>query len=307
MSFSRGLARLFLVIFVVTPCLSVSGASKSSSIMPKTRTITIQPITHDVIDIRPGGLVKIIFPWVLNEDDDELPYFGRLATDNVFALEKKAGQNVLVLYYKNISPNLEGEMVDLTVSTRGYHFTFTVRANFDPRKHYSNIVLKLTEADKIELLDREKKRFLDQLAQERSRLIEEIDARAEQRALRLIGELSDSDPDVSRIKEENELTFSNGDRAIAFVNVARHWDKFTVFEFEIENDSEKTPLYVQSVQLFEVNDGGGKKPINVVHDLSPKLAPNEIAKGTFATLAKVPEENVLLEVTTDRGNIEVSW
>ena len=297
---------LCLLIGGYSPWVAMA-APDASLFMPKTREIEIKTITQDVIDVRPGGAVKIIFPWVLSENDDELPYMAKMATDNVFAFEAKEGQNVIIVYYKNFSDAFENEVVDLTVSTHGYHFTFAIRANFNPKDYYSNVVLKMSDAEMLALLDREKKKYMAYLAQERQKMLEELDLRAHQKALALVGELSNDDPEETRIKEESELELANGDKITAYVDVAKHYGEFSVFNFEVENDSEYSPVYIKNVELFKLDESGVKVPVRAVFNLPPKIPVGGVEAGTLSTLEDLPLTNMVLAVTTDKGPLEVSW
>ncbi len=296
---------LFFALFTV-PSLAVTSTDPLS---PKTRTIEIKPVTEAVIDVLPGRAVQFIFPWVLDDDDENLPFMYTLSNDVYFNKPiVKKGQNVLAVTYKTITKKMDGEVTDLLISSHGYHFSFTLKANFKPSKHYSTIVLKLSDSERLALIDNEYKKVREQLIAEKARLESEINDRASLQALALVGGLSLKDPDSTGVKEEKAVTLPNGDKVVGYVDGYDNFGSFTNFRVELDNDS-KSPVYIKDVLLGSKDNSGNKKLFPSAFLFPPKLKPGEVVKGTVSTLNFIENDdgdNFVL-FSTDQGDIEVDF
>ncbi len=292
-------------------CLLASLASfnmyATDLLSPKTRVIPISPITESIIDVLPGRAVKFIFPWILDDDGGEIPFLVTMSNDVYFNEPVvKPGHNVLVMTYKHIDENMHGEVTDLLISSRGYHFSFTLRANFKPSLHYSTVVLEMTEADKILLLDSEIAKVHGILIEERARLEADLDNRAKSMALGLVGGLSTRKPKSTAVKEEVEKEFANGDAIVAYVDRFENFSVFTNFVFEVENETNK-PIYIKDVRIAASDVEGNKTIMPSSFAVNSKLAPGKVAHGTVSTVDFVRDDDIdnVLIVSTDKGDIEV--
>jgi len=297
-----------ILLFLLAIVSQISHASSlNETFMPKTRPIMIKAITQEVINITPGRSVKIIFPWVLDKSDSSLPYYARLSSDNIFQMEEKEGQNSILLYTKAIAKNLQGEYTELSVSSHGYHFTFTIIADFNYKRHYSNIVLKLSDAEKMRLLEDEKQRFTESLKNERKEMMKEIDSRAEILALKKVGELSKGSNSSTNIKEETIKEFDNGDELVLYINKISQYGSFSILSVEIENRSSVKPIYLEDIKLLNTIEGGTNKLIHTASDLPPKLQVRQTFEAVVVTKEPIPDASMSLQLTTDRGSAEVTW
>ncbi len=300
--------RLFTIIFLIFTW-STPFAATNDVLHPKTRTINISGITEAIIDVLPGRAVKFIFPWVLDDDGGELPFLVTMSNDAYFNQPiVKPGHNVMVMTYKKIDRDMDGEITDLLVSSRGYHFSFTLKANFKPSDHYSTVVLKISERDKLLLIDKEIAKVNEILLKERAKIESEVDERAKVHALALVGGLSTDDPDTTAVKEESVLKLKNGDQIVGYVDGYDNFGSFVNFRFELENDSNKA-TYIQSVRLAKIDASGTKTFFPSSYLVDPKLASGKTIKGTLSMIDFEPEDgfdNALI-ISTDQGSVEITF
>jgi len=307
MRLSKLISLLVILFLSVTHANYAFSVDLDKELKPKNRAVTIKPITLGVINITPGRSVKIIFPWVLDESDSAMPYYGRLSSDALFKMEIKEGQNTILLYTDKVASNLQGEVTELAVSSRGFHFTFTLIADFNYKKHYSNIILKLGDKERMALLEDEKKRYLKALEDERQTMLKEIETKAQVIALKKVGELSQGSSSSSNVKEEKKVTFDNGDELVLYVDEVAQYGSFSIISIEIDNKSSVKALYLQDMKLLNIVKGGSNQLIYTGADIPPKLNPNQLIKTVVVTNEKIPDDDLSLLLITNRGNVEVQW
>ncbi len=296
-----------LIIILAVLGWSNTFAASTDILHPKTRSIKITAITEAIIDVLPGRAVKFIFPWVLDDDGGELPFLVTMSNDAYFNQPiVKPGHNVLVMTYKTITRGMDGEVTDLLVSSRGYHFSFTLRANFQPTKHFSTVILEIDKATKLLLIDKELEKVNAVLIKEKARLESQVEERAKVHALALVGGLSTDDPDTTAVKEESEIKLPNGDKIIAYLDGYDNFGSFVNFRFEIENETNK-PTYIESVELAKVDEDGNKTIFPSSYLIKPKLGIGKTVHGTISMVDFKREDgfdNALI-ISTDQGDVEV--
>ncbi|MCP4494117.1 MAG: hypothetical protein GY820_43465 [Gammaproteobacteria bacterium] len=302
------ISKYFIFALLLFASLAAFNVHTDSDLLsPKTRVVQIKPITESIIDVLPGRAVKFIFPWILDDDGGEIPFLVTMSNDVYFNKPVvKPGHNVLVMTYKHIDKNMHGEVTDLLISSRGYHFSFTLKANFKPSLHYSTVLLEMAEADKILLLDKELEKVHNILIEERARLEADLDNRAKGLALGLVGGLSIKNPVSTAVKEEAEKMLTNGDAIIAYVDRFDNFGVFTNFVFEVENETNKS-IYIKDVRIASSDESGNKTMLPSTFLVDPKLAPDKTALGTVSTVDFFRDSNIdnVLIVSTDQGDIEV--
>lgn len=300
------LSRWILALWVV---FAASGAYALDGDLPKEKIVEINsPVTKLVVDILPGRGVKCIFPWVLDENSAELPYTGILTNNRTFEQFREEGQNYIVYKIKAADMSSEGELGDAFVNVAGFHFSMTLRVNFSRKAHYSTIIYKLSEANKLDLIEKAIKRRQEALIKEYRLKEEELDQRAEKMALKLVGRLATSDRDTSNIKEEQSLKLSNGDRIVFYADRIISYGAIHVIPIEVKNDSGLESLYLKNISLEKLVDGGSY-PLISEFEMPPKLAPDETGKGFIVTNDSrvLSSEDAKMTLFCDRGKVELQW
>jgi hypothetical protein len=300
-----------LLLFCVL--LSVAGTSygldRSRQVdAPKRRAVEIKPITELVVDVLPTRGVKFIFPWVLDEESDELPFDYRVIDGDSFDLITTPGQNHFTVNVKH-ADEVEGRVTDLFVNTGGYHFTITLRVNYSRAAHYSSVVFELGDEARMALINDAIRKRTEVLQREFERKEQDLDKRAERLALKYVGYLAQDDYDEQNIREEGETELNNGDVISLYVDKVMRFGKFAVVVFEIENESKLEALYIQDIRLFVMDSQGQYRPSEIFHETKPKVQKNETVKGFMVTtdLRIIDDVNAKATLMTDRGNVEVEW
>jgi len=296
---------LFLVCFWAFAVFAVDRD------MPKTRRIKISSgITEVVLDIYPTLGVKCIFPWVLSENSKELPYTGKLINSSLFAMNRLDGQNYVLFNIAVQGGNIENAMSDAFINVAGYHIVFRLRATLDDRKHYSSVVFDLGEAEKLDLIERSIQRRMIALRKDFELKEKELDKRANMLALKLVGRMSLSKPKKHRIKTENVLKLSNGDKIIFYCETIYDYGTIFVIPIEIENKSGMLPLYIQNVGLEKYDKADTSFPIISEFEVEDiKLSNNKFTSGFVVTEDSrlIKNGDTKCTVFTDRGNVVVEW
>jgi hypothetical protein len=118
------------------------------------------------------------------------------------------------------------------------------------------------------------------------------------------------EPDEVRIKEEAVLELKNGDETVLFVNHALIYPEYTIFSFEIENDSAINHVVIRDAKLFAIDNKGGQKiALDTAKQIPKRVEPRGSATGIIvvdnATLDR--NKRLTLEVLTDGGSVRAIW
>ena len=302
---------MYKLIILLVFFLSTDGIAKSVDIdKPKERVIEIDSNTREIIDILPGRGVKLIFPWVLDEESEELPYTLVIPNGNVFGTHRDPGQNSITVYIKVQDTNIEGEVTDLFINVAGYHFNLTLRANFYKKKHYSTIIFKMNNSDKLELIERMLSRHRRSLENEFKMKEADLDKKADRLALKKIGGLALNDYDEESIKEDGTLVLSNDDEINFYVDKFIDYRTFIVFPVEVRNDTNSS-IYIEGVSLSLLRDTNSKyiEPVIVEYELPPKINKGDVATGYLVTndLRVLNSPETYITLLTNKGKVEVKW
>lgn len=296
-------------ILVVLMILAAANARAFDGDLPKEKVIEIKsPVTKLVVDILPGRGVKCIFPWVLDEHSAELPYTGLLTNNNTFEQFREEGQNFIVYKLKAADINSEGELGDAFVNVAGFHFNMTLRVNFSRKAHYSTIIYKLSEGDRLDLIENAIKRRQESLVREYQLKEQELDQRAEKLALKLVGRLAISKRKTSNIKEEQSLELANGDEVVFYADRIISYGDIHVIPIEVKNDSGIRPLYINNISLEKFIDEGSF-PLISEFEIPTKLGPDETGKGFIVTNDErvLGSEDAKMTLFSDKGRVELQW
>lgn len=276
---------------------------------PQARPLKIAANTSDVINVAFGRSVKIIFPWILDNYYEEIPYSAYIADTSVFNYEHIDGQNYLTIYYSGKGADFTGEKVDLFVNIAGYHFSFLLNAISDCKRHYSTITLELGDADKLMILSKEKAKIRKVLRDDFKKKEDELDKRAEKMALKYAGKLAFSKPDTTTVREEKVLELSGGDELILYVDSVASYDNINVLPIELEYSASKGKVEINNIALFKVSNNQAKKPLYIEYELPSFVRADQTINGYAVTndLHFESAGDTELVISTDNGEVTLVW
>lgn len=296
------ITKLFHFIILIS-CFNFASAASSL----KTCNVDIHAITEKEISIYPSRSTKLIFPWVLDENSETFPFFSNISSNLLFDLKNPKNQNSLVVFTKIIDPNYDGELHDLHISSGGYHFSLALKYDFRPKNHCSTIRFILSDKERLLLVEEEIKKATKSIDRLKDKLYSEAQEKAESEALNIVGQLALSDPDRSNIYESNSLSIANGDKITLNINKSINYGKFTVFTFDIENDSSLSPLYIQSMAVSNLQNNNLSE-IKSGLTIKKKIQAGDEQEGVITVNNKsLKKGNILFKLITDKGEVSVKW
>lgn len=299
---------LLILILVLSVAADAAPKTPKDADYPKTRRELVQDnVTQLVIDILPGRGVKVIFPWVLDRESSELPFKSWLISDAVFEQETPESQNYIIYRIKAIDPGIEGEVTDAFINAQGFHFNFTLRANFNRRDHYSTVIFDLSDAKKLELIERAVQRRQIALAREFSKKEQELDERAKRLSLKLVARTVMGKSKSKGIYETGKLKLSSGDKIIFRAGKLTSHGDIHILKIEVENDSKLEPVYINGIALEKTS--GDKSPLMSEFELPKKVGLDETVEGFVVTQDSrvLNGDDSKMTLFTDKGNVELLW
>lgn len=299
------MSKTFLFFILLFPAIC---QAQQDVLHPKTREIQIEKITEDIINVVPGRSVKIIFPWILSEENGFPSHKISLSNDNVFSYEYTPGMNFILVIIQNLDLSIEGEVADLAVSTNGYHFTFLLRANFRPSLHYSSIVLKATEAMRLQMIDDEVRRLRESFEVKRQELEASLDERAKIQAMNIIANLAVERPHKKNIKEDMTFEAKDGNKVGIYIDEALRYGEFTIYKLEINNKRNAGPLLITNMSVSSSIGGAMDTPLQNF-DVPRRIESGETVRATISTLNDkfMQSQKSAMVFETNLGPIEVKW
>jgi len=298
---------VLLSIFNYTAVMAMSVSDimnmvpPDNKVMPCVRKIPITQITRAVIPIEPFRGVNFIFPFKLENANT----LYSLSSDKLWDYNRANGLNIFNVFYKSFNSSDWGKVNDLSIAVNDYNFSLTLKA--EPGRHCSNIVFTLSEEEKKKLVDGETKEYLTALDIEYELKVRSLDVEAERRALKIVGALVSANVNTTRIHEEKTIELPNGDEIIVYVDEILGYGKFSVLKIEIENESNVNPLYIKTVEVFTLSDNKKRERVEGATGFDKKMSVNSAQYTNFTTREGLPETGAVLVVTTDLGELEVTW
>lgn len=300
------MVRFCCLILLCLPLLVFADAK------PRTKTVTLGEFTKLTLDIVPDLGTRFVFPFVLDEESDYVPFTSKI-TNPVFVSTREKGRHFFVITLP--SPKEGGKMPhylgNLFVNVAGYNITILLRSTNKTSQHYTDVVFELGDRDRQRLIQDSVEKQMAVVKAEYLQKEKDLDKRAHAIALRQLGKLVLDGGDTDRVAEDKEFELSDGSQAILEVNKLHKYDGFRIFSYEFAYDgvSDK-PLNILDVQLF-----GRKKQDEVdelipsVYSMSRRLASGDSTKGYITT--DFPDLNVYqsfqIAVSTNRGNLVMNW
>lgn len=298
--------RRYLVIFGI---LMVSTPAWSA---PSIMEVTLKPHTTFTVYIVPDLGTRFVFPFVLDEGDEYVPFTLNI-TNESFQHDRKEGRNSFVV---TIPPPKDGsrppiQYSNLFVTVAGYEISVELRSTTDLTKHKSDIVFKLSPEKREELIQHAVAQRTKALEREYKERSDALDKQVDKRALSKVGALALTSPTSVRIKEEGQLTLDNGDKVTVFLDNALTYGPYTLFLFNIDNRGYTAPIDILDAKLFAVDSNTKQStPIDGAPDIPPRVLPRTEGKGVVTVMkAQLPTDDkaLQLQLLTNKGAVQLQW
>jgi len=288
------------VVIALVLCLHTAEAA------PRVKNYTLQNHTTLVVNIVPNLGTRFVFPFVLDESDEYVPFTAEL-TNPAFKYKRDPGRNSFVV---TIPPQgSTGQTANLYVTVAGYLITIELRVSSEQESYFSDINFELGNAERENLIQLGIKQRTKALEAEYKKKFDELNAASEKKAISLVGVLALTEPKVHRIKEESKIALTNGDNLVLYVDEALTYGAYTIFTFELSTDGDRG-LSILDTKLFSIDpDSKKERPVDAAKDVPDHLSPGVIIHGVITTLDATlnPKEYLKLQVLTSKGAVEAKW
>lgn len=277
---------------------------------PRNRNIVLKKHTTLTVEIVPDLGTRFLFPFVLDEQDEYVPFTLNITNPN-FVSKREPKRNSFVV---TIPPEKvvrgTSQYGSLFVTVAGYEISVELRTTNDLNRHYSDVTFELGAAERENLIQQGIAQRTQTLEAEYRKKMDDLEKIADLKAIARVGTITLRRPSVKRVKEESRLTLKNGDRITLFVDEAITYDPYTIFTVELDSDSNTQGLTILGTKLFGVDpDSKQLRPIESGNEIPLRIQPRETAKGALTVLASSlnPKELLKLVIQTDKGEISAQW
>lgn len=269
-------------------------------VKPCEKHYNLSAITRIVVPMTPFRGVNLIFPYPLHDNKTLVS----LSSNLTWKAERAKGGNIIPVNFTAFANNW-GEMNDLTISTGDHVVSVGLVADPNVMNHCTNIVLDLSPEELERIKNGRKEAYKQELDAEYQERLSKLDQEIDNKALALVGSLAQEELDISKVHEANSLVLRNGDEIELYVENIQHYGRFSVVKAEMENDAEKTPVYIKSVKVMMDDDEALE--IEGHAEFTDKVKPGGIQEIMFVSLKEIPSSKVRMVAETDKGTVEVKW
>lgn len=298
-----------ILLFLLGVCFVSAHAE------PRIKTVTLQGHTTLTLDIdQDGGGTRFSFPFVLDEQDDNVP-FTLAMTNPAFAdsysAKKLEGRNSFVVTLPATTNNASAPQRGvLFLNVAGYEITVELHSTHDASKTFADIVFALSDSARETLIQKAIAQRSQVLERDYQNKLSGVNTLADQRALAKIGQLAMSEPVTQKIKEEGTLKTDSGEVQV-YVEKSVTYGPYTILVFEIDNRSSTHTLTLQGAKVFAIDTKThSSKPIEGGEQLPQPILPRNDGHGALTVMtAAIPTElhSLQLQLATDVGNVQVQW
>jgi hypothetical protein len=288
-------------------CVVLLLISVAANAEPRSREVTLKKRTELTAYIVPDLGTRFTFPFILDEQDAYVPFTLDI-TNKAFVSKREPGRNYFVV---TAPTRADGMMLgNVFITIAGYEISVELRTTTELSKHYSDVVFKLSNEDREELIQQGVRQRTAALTAEYKKKFEDLDKAAEYKAIAHVARMSMKKPSNSRIKEDGKLKLPNGDSIKLYVDQAVYYDQYTVILFSIQADSDMKGVGILDVRLFEVDvDGKQVRPLETYKEVPARLQARDEANGAVSMITTKfnPKNRLRLQLVTDKGNVEAEW
>jgi hypothetical protein len=285
--------------------------SSTSSAKPNHLDIKLENLTTLTLNFYPGMGTRFTFPFLLDNEDDYVPYTNDNTNSIIFMpIKRQSGRNFFII---TIPPGHISEADDIGnmfITVAGYQISIEMHSTKNRKEHVSDVRFLMGEKAREDLIQHAIVQRTKSLEQAYHDKLAQLEVQTEKRALGKIGMLALYEPDEVNIKEESVLELKNGDETILFVNYALIYPEYTIFSFEIENDSATNHVAIQDAKLFAIDGNGGQKiPLDTAKEIPRRVEPRGSATGVIVVDNTIldRDKRLTLEVLTDGGVVQAVW
>ena len=299
--------RILLPLLVTVTSLMVCSSSFAK---PSSRDVDLKELTTLTLKFYPGMGTRFMFPFVLDKDNDYVPYTNNNTNNNVFVpIQRQEGRNFFVIAVPpdHLSKNDVGNMF---VTVAGYQISVEMHVAKKQSEHISDIRFTMSEEAKEELIQNAIEQRTKALEQSFSDKFKNLDKQVERRTLGRVGMLALYDPEIEKIKEEGVLKLKNGDEIILFVDEILLYPQYQIVAFKIENDSSTNHSKIIDAKLFGIDiQSGNKFPLDIAKEIPIRVEARGEANGVVVVNSDVLDKRnkLMLEILTDEGIVKVTW
>lgn len=288
----------------------IGAVAISADAAPRNRNIVLKKHTTLTVEIVPDLGTRFLFPFVLDEQDEYVPFTLNITNPN-FVSKREPKRNSFVV---TIPPEKvvrgTSQYGSLFVTVAGYEISVELRTTNDLNRHYSDVTFELSDAERENLIQQGIAKRTQTLEAEYKKKMDDLEKIADLKAIARVGTIALRRPSVKRVKEESRLTLKNGDRITLFVDEAITYDPYTIFTVEIDSDSNTQGVTILGTKLFGVDpDSKQSRPIESGNEIPARVQARESAKGALTVLVSSlnPKELLKLVIQTDKGEISAQW
>ena len=285
--------------------------SSTSYAKPNHLDIKLENLTTLTLNFYPGMGTRFTFPFLLDNEDDYVPYTNDNTNSTVFVpIKRQSGRNFFVITIPPEHVTVTEDIGNMFITVAGYQISIEMHSTKNRKEHVSDVRFLMGEKAREDLIQHAIVQRTKSLEQAYHDKLAQLEVQTEKRALGKIGMLALYEPDEIKIKEESVLELKNGDETILFVNYALIYPEYTIFSFEIENDSATNHVAIQDAKLFAIDDNGGQKiPLDTAKEIPKRVEPRGSATGVIVVDNTIldRDKRLTLEVLTDGGVVQAVW
>lgn len=299
--------RYYLLVLL----LSLLTLSTASTAKPVHMDIELKQLTTLVLNFYPGMGTRFTFPFLLDNDDNYVPYTNDNTNSGVFIpLKRQKGRNFFVITVPPEHVSTALDIGNMFITVAGYQISVEMHSTKKRADHVSDVRFLMGVKAREDLIQHAISQRSKALEQSYKDKFDQLDAMTEQRALAKVGMLALADPTETRIKEEAVLELKNGDETVLFVDMVLDYPEYSIYKFDIENDSSANHVAIQDAKLFLIDENSGKKiPLDTAKQIPKRVEPRGMATGVLVVDKNTIDDNkrLMLEVLTDGGSIQAIW
>jgi hypothetical protein len=296
------------ILYVCAMVLLAGSAGANAA--PKNRNVVLKKHTALTVEIVPDLGTRFIFPFVLDEQDDYVPFTLNITNPSFISKREPKRNSFVVTIPPTSAGRAPAQYGSLFVTVAGYEISVELRTTNDLRKHYSDVTFELGDAERENLIQQGIAKRTEALETEYKKKTDDLEKLADLKAIARVGTIALKRPSVKRVKEESRLALSNGDKITLFVDEAITYDPYTIFTVEIDSNSNTHGISIVGTKLFGIDpDTKQSRPIETGNEIPQRIEPRESVKGVLTVLASTlnPKELLKLVVQTDKGEVAVQW
>ena len=296
--------KVFLLCLLVIPSVAFADFS------PKKRVIALTEFTTLNVDIVPDLGTRFVFPFVLDESSENIPFTLKL-TNPVFQSKREPGRNFFIV---EIPPQEAGGAMpaylgNLFINVAGYNISVLLKSTPKLKDHYTDIVFKLTDEKREQLIEDAVKARVDVMKAMYKEKEDLLDRQAYKMAMDNIGAMLVKGGSSNNISEDEEFVLNNGDVLILSLNKLFKYNRFSIFTYEMAFESgANTSIAIQDIKLFGKTDDDKTELIQSQFDMASAVTTGKNALGNLTTDQNIDDYvGFQVDVMTSKGNLKLLW